>query len=185
MCEAVVVVKALMGPTPVQHHGSSYTLNGLDGQPKPVQRPHVPILIAGGGKELLEFAAREADVVAVNTRHRHGVVGTGDELAESTLRRRVELVRSSARERWPTLELNLLLKNVVVTDDRTSAAAEIGARLHLSREEALASPYLLMGSAEEMADQILDTRERFGFSYFTVFQHDLDAFGPVIDRLRR
>ena len=37
-----------------------------DGPPKPVQQPHPPILIGGGGKRVLRIAAREADIVGVN-----------------------------------------------------------------------------------------------------------------------
>jgi probable F420-dependent oxidoreductase len=184
MCEAVQVVKGLMGPAPVSYQGEFYRLEGLDGRPKSVQQPHVPILIAGGGKRLLEFAAREADIVAVNTRHRNGVVGVGEELWASTLQRRVDLVRQAAGEGWNGLELNLLVKNVVVTRDRAAAGAEIGARLGLTAADALASPYLLVGRVEEMAEQLQATRQQLGFSYFVVFQQDLAVFAPVIERLR-
>jgi probable F420-dependent oxidoreductase len=184
MCEAVQVVKALMGSRPVTFTGDFYQLNGLDGQPKPVQRPHVPILVAGGGRRLLEFAAREADIVAINTRHRHGVVGTGEELVAATLERRVALVREAAAERWSGLELHLLVKNVVVTGDRVAAAAALASKLGLSTEQALDSPYLLIGSVESIADQLQMTRDRLGFSYFAVFQQDLKTFAPVIRSLK-
>jgi probable F420-dependent oxidoreductase len=184
MCESVRLVKALMGPEPVRFEGEFYRLDGLDGTPKPVQRPHVPILVAGGGRNLLRFAAQEADIVAINTRHRHGVVGTGEELLEATLQRRVDLVREAAGERWPRLELHLLVKNVVVTEDREAAAARLGTRLGLTGEQVLASPYFLIGGVDRLAEQVRATRERFGFSYFGIFQQDLAAFAPVLERLK-
>lgn len=185
LCEAVLVVKALMSPVPVSFQGEFYRLDGLDGQPKPVQQPHVPILMAGGGKRLLEFAAREADIVAINTRHLRGVVGIGEELLASTLEGRVELVRVAAGERWPGLELHLLVKRVVVTRDRAASASELGPPLGLTPGQALESPYLLMGSVDEMAEQLLATRQRLGFSYFGIFQQDMTAFAPVLELLRR
>ena len=185
MCEAVQVIKALLGPDPVSHRGKFYCLDALDGQPKPLQQPRIPIMIAGGGKRLLEFAASEADIVAINTRHLRGAVGIGEELLASTLLRRVAIVREAAADRWSTIELHLLIKNVVVSADRIAAATQVASRLNLSVEQALESPYLLLGTIEEMAEQLLATRDRFGFSYFAVFQQDLQAFAPVLARLQR
>ena len=39
-----------------------------EGFPKPVQKPHPPILIGGGGKRVLGIAAREADIVRMLAR---------------------------------------------------------------------------------------------------------------------
>src|SRR5207253_6767082 len=64
--EAVTIIKALFGEEPVNFSGKHYTINGLVGLPKPVQRPHPPILIAGGGKRVLSLAAREADIVGLH-----------------------------------------------------------------------------------------------------------------------
>jgi probable F420-dependent oxidoreductase len=185
LCEAVLVIKALMGPGPVSFQGEFYRLEGLDGNPKPVQQPHMPILIAGGGKRLLEFAAREADIVAINTRHLRGAVGTGEELLASTLERRAVLVRAVAGERWEGLELHLLIKKVVATRDRAAAAKEVGPSLGLTPVQALESPYLLIGTADEMAEQLIATRDRLGFSYFGIFQRDMTTFAPVLERLRQ
>ena len=38
--EALQVLKGLFGPEPLTYHGRHYRLDGLDGFPKPVQRPH-------------------------------------------------------------------------------------------------------------------------------------------------
>ena len=48
--------------------GSHYRLTDFDGQPKPVQRPHPPLLIGGGGKRILSMAGREAQVVGLAPR---------------------------------------------------------------------------------------------------------------------
>ena len=46
--------------------GEHYTITDYDGLPMPVQRPHPPILIGGGGRRVLSIAAREADIVGIN-----------------------------------------------------------------------------------------------------------------------
>lgn len=47
----------------------------------------------------------------------------------------------------------------------------------------LDSPFLLIGTHEQMAQALLERRERFGLSYFTVFEPAIDAFAPVVSRL--
>ena len=53
-----------------------YTITELDGQPKPVQRPHPPFMVGGGGTRVLSLAAREAQIVGLAPRA--GRDGRGD-----------------------------------------------------------------------------------------------------------
>ena len=50
-----------MADGPFTFVGEHYRITGLEGMPKPVQRPHPPIVVGGGGKKVLSLAAREAD----------------------------------------------------------------------------------------------------------------------------
>src|SRR5438876_677403 len=63
MEEALQIIKGLFADRPVTFSGTYYKVSALEGQPKPVQRPHPPILIGGGGKRILSIAAREATIV--------------------------------------------------------------------------------------------------------------------------
>jgi probable F420-dependent oxidoreductase len=47
--ESLTVLKGLMADGPFTFHGEHYRIDGLDGEPKPVQRPHPPIVIGGNG----------------------------------------------------------------------------------------------------------------------------------------
>src|SRR5438094_8938838 len=47
----------------------------VEAAPQPVQRPHPPIIIGGGGRRVLSHAAREADIVSVNPDLRAGLGG--------------------------------------------------------------------------------------------------------------
>ena len=51
-------------------------------------------------------------------------------------------------------------------------------------DDALRTPFLLIGTVEEMAEQLRGTRQRYGFSYLTVHEPYMEAFAPVIQRLR-
>ena len=70
MQEAVAVMKALLGDGVVTHEGRHYRVTNLDGRPKPVQRPHPPLLIGGARKRVLRFAGQ---------RGRHRRCGAGSE----------------------------------------------------------------------------------------------------------
>ncbi len=47
----------------------------------------------------------------------------------------------------------------------------------------LACPYFLIGSIEQIVDDLQALRERHGISYIEVFPHDMEAFAPVVARL--
>ncbi|MEU6932669.1 TIGR03621 family F420-dependent LLM class oxidoreductase [Streptomyces sp. NPDC046374] len=155
------------------------TLKGEEGNPR------TPLLIGGNGNRVLRLAARHADVTAFS-----GGRFTGDAvtvLTASEVAARVEAYRGFEREagRETPAELNLLIQRVIVTEDRAAAAAEFLPRApYLTEEQVLDLPILLIGTVREIADRVRALRERFGFSYLTVLDHAMEAFGPVITLLR-
>ncbi|HKG26465.1 MAG TPA: TIGR03621 family F420-dependent LLM class oxidoreductase, partial [Thermomicrobiales bacterium] len=190
MEEALGIIKAVWSGNPVHHQGTYYTITGLQGTPRPCQHPHPPILLGGGGKRVLQFAAREADIVSLIPKARPG--GGLDWLRgdEAILDRQVGWVREAAGERFDRLELDVIAHAVAVTDD-PPAAAEAVARNHLygrdaaglTPEQVLDSPDYLIGTVDEIAEQLRLQRERHGIARITVYQRDLDAFAPVVARL--
>lgn len=60
--EAVQLIKRMWTEDVVEFEGEHFTLKGAMLQPKPLQEPHIPVWIAGGGEQLtLRTAARYAD----------------------------------------------------------------------------------------------------------------------------
>ncbi|MFF5257320.1 TIGR03621 family F420-dependent LLM class oxidoreductase [Actinomadura viridis] len=159
---------------------------------KPVQRRGFgghgpPLLVGGTGDTVLEIAARHADVVGIAGAYQAAgeppgtfALGTAGQAAE-----RVRFVRERAGDRFAGLELNLLVQQVVVTADRRGTAAGLaaGPLPYLSVEEILDCPFLLIGTEEQMAEQLRERRERYGFSYIAVHGPFMEAFGRVIERL--
>ena len=183
MEEALGIIKALWAGGPVHHQGTYYTIAGLAGTPAPVQRPHPPIFVGGGGKRLLSFAAREATIVGVAPK---ALPGGGLDWAGSTeaaLAEKIEWVRRAAGARFPRLELALLAFAVAVTDRRREAAERVASAFGLTPEQALAAPDYLIGSVEQIAERLRGLRDRYGVSYVSVFPQDMEAFAPVVARL--
>jgi probable F420-dependent oxidoreductase len=186
--EAVTIIKGLLGGEEVTLTGRYYRVRGHRISPLPVQKPHPPILIGGNGPRLLSLAAREADIVGFSGIHfRDGGAVPPDLASWRTVAvdERVRLVREAAgEERFAQLELNVLVQRVIVTDDRRQAAEELTDRwTQLSADEILASPYVLIGTVDQIAEDLLARRERWGFSYYVTHEPYFDALAPVVARL--
>ena len=92
--------RGVMGDGPFSFAGEHYTITDYDGLPKPVQSPHPPILIGGGGPRVLSIAAREADIVGINGTL-HAGVDRRRRLATMTAERSTTRWRSSPTQRAP------------------------------------------------------------------------------------
>jgi probable F420-dependent oxidoreductase len=184
--EAVTIVKSLLKGEEVTFAGKYYRVTGHKIHPLPVQRPHPPILIGGNGQQLLALAAKEADVVGLSgiTFRRGG--GERDLTGWRTagVDERVRLVREVAGDRFELLELNALVQTVVVTDNRRQAAEELARRwTQLSPVEVLESPYVLIGTVDQQVEDLHARRERWGISYYVIFEPYMETFAPVVAKL--
>ncbi|PYN16948.1 MAG: LLM class F420-dependent oxidoreductase, partial [Candidatus Rokuibacteriota bacterium] len=63
LAESVTIIKGLLGGADVSFAGQHYRVTGHRIHPRPIQRPHPPIIIGGNGPRLLTLAASEADIV--------------------------------------------------------------------------------------------------------------------------
>src|SRR5947209_8933951 len=151
MEEAIQIVKGLFADGPVDFAGQYYTITGLEGFPKPMQHPHPPLHIGGGGQRLLSVAAREADIVGFIPRARPD--GQGQDLMDATpeaLEQKITWVREAAGARFSELELGVLVAQVITTEDREQAAqfiaTTLAAGLNVSTDVILQAPYLLIGT---------------------------------------
>lgn len=186
--ESVQILKKLFADGPVDFAGKYYTLSGFEGFPKPAQRPHPPIHIGGGGQRLLSLAAREADIVGFLPRARPD--GKGQNLADATpeaLEEKIAWVREAAGARFADLELGILVAQVFTTEEREQAAQFIATTLaagyNISTDVILQAPYVLVGTVDQICDDLIARRERYGISYISVFENSLEAMAPVIARL--
>lgn len=187
LAEAVAIIKPLLAGETVSFTGRYYRVTDHAIHPRPVQQPHPPILIGGNGPQLLALAAREADIVGLTgiTFARGGTEPDLTACRAAAVDERVRLIEDAAGTRGEQLELNALVQRVLVTDDRRRAAAElaVGRWSQLSPDEILESPYALVGTVDQMVEDLKARRARWGISSYAIHEPYLDALAPVVERL--
>jgi probable F420-dependent oxidoreductase len=146
-----------------------------------------PLLVAGTGERVLSTAAAYADIVGIaGTRQVAGQPpGTLRLCTAAEADDVVALARARAGARAAAVEWQVLVQLVRVTDDRRAVAEELAAQYgEMSPEDILATPFLLIGTVDEIAARVTANRERYGFTYFTVHGPYAEEFAPVIERVR-
>jgi len=185
LAEAVALLKMLMAGGQVEFKGEHFRVEGFEGRPLPVQRPHPPIMIGGGGQRVLSVAGREADIVSFNFNNRSGVIGA-DGVQTSTAEltaQKVEWVERAAGARFPEIELEIAAYFTFVTDQASAMAENMGGVFGLSGDAMREHPHALFGSVDAIADELVRRRDVYGISYVTVGDAVMDDFAPVVARL--
>jgi probable F420-dependent oxidoreductase len=195
MIEGVRMMKGLFADGPFDFAGEHYTITAHDGLPKPVQRPHPPIMIGAGGERMLRFAAQEADIIGINPVKRSNAAwadqNVGDATGEAT-DRKIDWIRDAAGARFDQLELSIVAPFVMITDDRVGLAESIAGGLPPESDDdapepgpdaVLNSPYVLLGTVDEIVETIEARRDRWQFSYYVCNDDTVDTMAPIVAKL--
>lgn len=185
--ESLAILKALLRDGASTFEGTHYRTRDVPCYPPAAQRPHPPILIGGGKPRVLRLAGREADIVGLLTTS----VGSGvvvDDPGERTaaaVRKKLDWVREGAGERYDDIELSLI-PTVLLNDDREGAAERLIRERGwqgISVADVLEMPSVLIGTVDEIARDMLERREEYGFSYHVVSDTMMETFEPIVREL--
>lgn len=189
LAESIAVLKGCFGEGPFSHAGEHYTITDYDAHPKPVQRPHPPFLIGGGGRRTLTLAAREAQIVGLAPRILpRGVPDFASATFDGT-REKIGWVREAAGDRFDELVLNVYpsMTGVSLTErplaEARDVAASLGQRIgqDLKAEELLDSPHIFIGSVDDFVAKFTRLRTELGIS--SIMVGGVDELAPVVERL--
>ena len=183
LIEHTTVLKLLFGDEPVNYVGEHYRIVGLNGTPKPHRPGGPPILVAGGAKRVLRFAAQTADIVGVNVT----ISGSPDtssarDALPNSIDEKLGWMRDAAGGRLDELELNAWVSVAHITTDIHEYAQRLTDRFQAPIDEILESPMVLVGSESEVIDRLHQRRDRWGYSYFVIQGPKVDAFASVVAR---
>jgi alkanesulfonate monooxygenase SsuD/methylene tetrahydromethanopterin reductase-like flavin-dependent oxidoreductase (luciferase family) len=156
--ESVRICKALLsGSEPVSYAGEHYRIENLEPIPQTVQRPRPPVMLGGRQRRMLSLAAQEADIVGIS------LLGQ-----DAGFEQKIAWVRNAAGARLPRLDLHV---NVSRLEVGNAAAGED-------------APGALIGSVSQIAETLHARRERYGLNYYIIKGQAMDAFAPVLTRVR-
>jgi probable F420-dependent oxidoreductase len=181
--ESIQILKGLFADAPLTFHGQHYTIADLRGHPRPVQQPHPPLMIGGARPHMLALAAREADIVAFATKVDPN--GTHD-FVDSTgpaITRKVAWVREAAGTRFGSLELHIHVGGVIITQQRRQSADNMAGTVGLDGEQLLDCLQALIGTVDQIVEDLLRRRELYSISYISVDERFMDVLAPIIARL--
>ena len=167
--ETLQLLKHLFTEETVNFSRKYYTISELKGNIKPVQQPHLPLLVAGTGERMLKLAAREANIIAIGSK----ISAQGRDPADAPLEQKIAWVKEAAGERFADLELSQTIYDLVITGSGADLAPQSGGppipKRPLSMEQAVA--------------HLLEQRDRYGFSYLQVYEGQMENFAPVVAQL--
>ena len=188
LTEAVTVIRGAFGGDPFSFTGDHYSVRDLGGPDGILARRCPPILLGGGGRRMLTLAGQRADIASITPIARRDGSGleTRDASAEA-MDRKIGWLRDGAGKRFDALTINILLQHLAVTDgSATSRAAldKLSGDWEVPADVLAESPLILVGSEDEIIEKIVTRRERWGISYISIFSPNLEAFAPIVARLR-
>lgn len=183
--ESLGIIRSLWAGEEVTHRGRHYSIEALTCAPLPHQSGGPPLWVGGGGRKVLEVAARHADVVHLNPSLPAGVIDhrAGPSATAAATDAKLAWIRGVAGDRFADLEIGVRVHLAIVTDDRDGLYSAMAGGFGLSPEEARDSPHALCGTAEQIAADLVERRRRFGISNIGISASALDDLAPVIAAL--
>jgi F420-dependent oxidoreductase-like protein len=150
--EAVQIIKKMWVEETTTFTGRFYQIRNAYCNPKPIQKPHPPIMIGGGGeRRTLKIAAKYGDAC--------NVFGSVE-----TVKRKLEILREHCRSVGRDYEsiVKSRLGRIVIDKDRTNVEMAIRNMPEDRRRE-----YTIYGTPEEVRRQVEDLRDA-GVEYLIV-----------------
>jgi probable F420-dependent oxidoreductase len=184
LAEAVRLIKLGWAGEPFDFAGEHYAIRDYRGLPRPVQRPHPPVVIGGGTARILRTAGELADIVGihVSTATTRPEERTED-ASEERFHRKLKWVRAGAGDRFAALELQMAVFTLLISDNPQEAVRHEAARRGVAAAEVSGSVMSLIGTVEGVCDELRRRRASWGVSYVTVDATMCDVFAPVVARL--
>jgi probable F420-dependent oxidoreductase len=185
LAESLAIIRAMWRDGSATFTGEHYSVTEVAGTPVPTTPGGPPLVIGGGSRRVLALAGEFADIVSIVPSLNAGHIGA-EVAAESVVEKyadRVQWVREAAGERAGEIELQCWTTAVQVVPNAAEVIASLAPLFDLTPEQLGAAPLALIGTVEEITEQLRTRREQLGFSYIVVHEAEMDALAPVIAEL--
>ncbi|MCC7075609.1 MAG: TIGR03621 family F420-dependent LLM class oxidoreductase [Acidimicrobiia bacterium] len=190
LAEALTLIRSMWTEERTTFEGEHFRVTDIASAARLPAGKRPRIVVGGGGRRLLSVAAAQADIVGINPALPHGrvVAETPSDLTPDRVAEKVGWVRDAARAagRDPDdIELSSLSFMVSITDQGATVRDGIAQGLGMSGGEVECCPLFIVGTAEEIRDQLVRRRELFGISYVVISTEDpalIEAFAEIAVR---
>ena len=183
MAEAIRLIKAMWTQDEPRFHGRYFKIEKAYNYPKPVQKPHPPILVGGSGKKVLQVLAREGDIANLAPPVTSGHIDPEKwrKFDKAAVRRKVDLLRQYTREagRDPDeIEIGAS-SSVFVSRERGEAeraALRMAKRMgFLDDDTPRRVPGLMWGTPEELRNEVRSRIEDLAITHFPLYFMSTEA----------
>ena len=178
--ESLQVLRALLDDGACEFAGEHHRVSMETLGVRPVQA-RIPFLIGGHGKRVVTLAGQYADIFQFTglTHAEDGTPGAGGFAPEQIVQRSAWL-DEAAGERSDDIERSALVQ-ITAIDHELPTTDELVERLKQPAEAVEGTPFVLVGSLEQVIDKIERLRDQFSISHYTV--RDVEGFAPVVAAL--
>jgi probable F420-dependent oxidoreductase len=178
--DAIKLIKAMWTQEEPSYHGRFFSVTKAYNNPRPVQKPHPPIMVGGSGSKLLEVTAAEGQIAnlippIINGKDFAQDPGAAVKFDKPNLKRRIERLRRLTVEAGrgaDAIELGGLgmVRLSHSKSEMDAAARETASAMGFPDGDAVRkSPVMLLGTPDEVKRELRSRIEDFGLTYFIVF----------------
>ena len=171
--EAMTCILSLWKNERTTFDGEFYHFKDAIMWPKPIQQPHPPIIVGGGGKGLLRLAAKYADYVNIIPdagKAGHISIEQVKRMNDDSFREKIQFTRDEAKRfgRKPeAIKVSNFIFMATITDSSaaTRQNAEVMAQMFgQTADQVLASPMVLIGTPDELIVELKRRAKTWGTS---------------------
>jgi probable F420-dependent oxidoreductase len=178
--DAIKLIKTMWSQEEPSYQGRFFSVSKAYNNPRPVQKPHPPIMVGGSGRKLLQITAAEAQIANLIPPIINGKDFAQDPAAavkfdKPEIKRRIGILRGFVTEagRQPDeVEISglAMLRLSRSKSEVDAAARQTASAMGFPSEEAARnSPVLMIGTPEEVKRELRSRIEEFGMTYFIMF----------------
>ncbi len=183
--ETLAILKAMWTEGEPSFKGRYFTIEKAFNYPRPVQKPHPPIMLGGSGSKLLQLAGKYADIINLIPPIFNGKDFVNDPAAaikfdRADLARRIQMLHRFARDagRDPAdIEIgSLVLVSMSRNPEDQAMRATAESMGFTDLQQARISPVLLTGTPEQVKNEITSRAKDFSMSYHIIVPSSEESY---------
>lgn len=180
--ESLQIVRSLCDNGSCSYSGEYHTVAVEEMGIRPTQE-HIPFLIGGHGKRVVGLAGRHADIFQfTGLVHAEDGTPTAGGFPFDQIQQRAQWLADAAGDRDADIERSSLAQLTALDADAPDDNTLIE-RYKMDADEIAKTPFVLVGSTEQVVDKIERLREQLGISHYVV--RDPEGFAPIVEALAR